>query len=143
MDLEILAALSNRDAWEKYHRFVRLSSLTEESANIFQAMGDWYTNNPKVANVSWKPFASWFALVRHAKMDPEKLRLHKLLLNKLETEKFDEDDIRPLTHSRASRSRARARGSKPSSCATARTVARGRTRSSGARAANARRRSAV
>lgn len=96
MDLEILAALSNRDAWEKYHRFVRLSSLTEESANIFQAMGDWYANNPKVANVSWKPFASWFALVRHAKMDPEKLRLHKLLLNKLETEKFVEDDIRPL-----------------------------------------------
>lgn len=96
MDLEILSALSNRDAWDKYHRFVRLSSLTEESANIFQAMGDWYTNNPKVANVSWKSFASWFALVRHAKMDPEKLRLHKLLLGKLEKETFSEDDIRPL-----------------------------------------------
>lgn len=96
MDLEILAAMQTRDAWEKYSRFVRTSSLTAESASIFQAIGEWYTNNPSVLEVNWKPFTSWYALVRHAKMDPAKLTLHKHLLGKLSEQSVSMEDVRPL-----------------------------------------------
>lgn len=96
MDLEILAAMSSRDNWDKYSRFVRLTSLTEESANIFQAIGEWYNANPSIENMSWKGFAAWFALVRHAKMDKAKLELHKNILVRLENQEVEEEDIRPL-----------------------------------------------
>lgn len=88
--------MSTRDNWERYSRFIRLSSLTEESANILTAIGEWYVNNPTVQSVSWKPFASWFTLVRHAKMEHQKLLLHKHILVKLETTPANGEDIKPL-----------------------------------------------
>lgn len=96
MDLEILAAMGSRDNWERYARFVRLTSLTEESATIFQAIGEWYKANPSVVEISWRGFSSWFALVRHSKMDRDKLELHKNILTKLENKDVAEEDIKPL-----------------------------------------------
>lgn len=96
MDLEVLAAMGSRENWDKYSRFIRLTSLTEESATIFQAVGEWYKANPSVEEISWKGFSAWYTLVRHAKMDKDKLGLHKTLLLKLERKEIAEADISPL-----------------------------------------------
>lgn len=96
MDLEILAAMATRENYERYSRFVKPSSLSEESANILAALGEWYKSNPSVSSVSWKGFNAWFALVRHSKMDKEKLSLHKNILAKLENGEVDQADIAPL-----------------------------------------------
>jgi len=103
LDLEILSALSTRQSYDRYSRFVKLSSLTEESANILQAMGEWYNANPSVDSVSWKGFAAWFSLVRHSKMDKAKLELHKQLLAILERNDVPEADIKPLLEGLAKR----------------------------------------
>lgn len=96
MDLEILSAMGTRENYERYSRFIKPSSLSEESATILAAIGEWYKSNPSVHSVSWKGFSAWYALVRHSKMDKEKLSLHKNILAKLENDEVDEADIRPL-----------------------------------------------
>ena len=103
MDLAILAAMNTRDSWDRYSRFVKLPSLTEESATIFQAIGEWYKNNPNVLAMNWKAFSAWFCLVRHPKMDPAKLALLRGILSKLEAEIVDEEEIGPLLESLSQR----------------------------------------
>lgn len=103
IDLEILSALSSRQRYERYSRFVKLSSLTEESANILQAMGEWYSSNPSTETISWKGFSAWFVLVRNSKMDKAKLELHKQLLAILERGDVPEADIKPLLEGLAKR----------------------------------------
>lgn len=96
MDLEVLAALQNRDSWDRYSRFVKTTSLTEEAANIYLAMGEWYKSNPNIETINWNSFAAWFILVRHAKMDKERQELHRNLIEILEKQEIDPESIRPL-----------------------------------------------
>lgn len=103
MDLEILTALSTRERWDKYHGFVKLSSLTEESARILESMGEWYKANPSVSRISWKGFTAWFVMVRHAKLEKDSLALHQALLDKLGNASVAEEDIKPLLEGLARR----------------------------------------
>lgn len=84
MDLDILAALSQRAAFDSYSRFVTASSLSEEAWTIFSAMGEWLKANQAPA-IDWPAFGAWFVLVRSAKLDKGKLRVCKDLITKLTT----------------------------------------------------------
>lgn len=103
IDLDVLAALSNRDSYERYSRFVKQTSLGEESWNIFSAMGEWLKNNPKADSIKWDAFGAWFTLVRHAKMAKEKLKVHKDLIAMMATKELDEQSLAPLIHGLAKR----------------------------------------
>jgi hypothetical protein len=74
MDLDVLALMRERRTWERYSRFIKLSSLGELAATIFGSISEWYALHPDVEVLDWKAFSAWFALVRHAKLDKTKLK---------------------------------------------------------------------
>lgn len=85
IDLDVLLILKNKSEYERYSRFIKPSSLGEEAHNIFKSMGEWWKYNPTALYIDWKMFASWFCLVRYAKMDKTKLDVYRALFEKLET----------------------------------------------------------
>lgn len=76
----MIAALSSRERYERYARFVTKASLTEEAYTIFSAMGDWFAANKDAQRIDWNSFAAWYVLVRHAKLHKDKLQAHKALI---------------------------------------------------------------
>ncbi len=106
MDLEVLAALRTRDNYEKFGRFVKPSSLNQEAWAIFQSMGEWFKHNPHVNEIDWEAFGAWFVLVRHAKMDKDKLSIHKALIERLPEKEDDEAGIKSLINGLAKRDHA-------------------------------------
>ncbi len=104
MDLDILAAMRLRDNHDKYSRFVKQSSLSEESWSIFTAMGDWFTNNPDKDEIDWQSFSAWLMLVRYAKMDKQKALALKAIVNILAERGDGEDEyLTPLIEGLAKR----------------------------------------
>lgn len=103
MDLEILAALSQRDRWDRYSRFVKPSSLTEEAARIFEAMDVWYKGNPNSDNISWVGFAAWMTVGYFAKLDKHKLAALKVLANRLAEIDTNGASVAPLLEALAKR----------------------------------------
>lgn len=83
MDLEVLAALSQRERWDRYSRFIKPSALTEEAARIHEAMGVWYEGNPNSMAISWPGFAAWMTVGYYAKMDKNKLGALKVMVERL------------------------------------------------------------
>ena len=83
MDYDVLVALASREAYERYSRFVKRSSLSKEAHTIFEAIGEWFKNNPAKAAVDWPGFAAWFTLVRHAKLNMDQQQQYKGLLDML------------------------------------------------------------
>lgn len=84
IDLDVLLVFKNKSEYDKYSRFIKPSALGEEAYNIFKAMGEWWKYNPTALYVDWKTFASWFCLVRYAKMDKTKLDIYRGIFDKLE-----------------------------------------------------------
>lgn len=83
MDYDILIALAQREAYERYARFIKRSSLSKEAHTLFEAMGEWFKHNPSKPAIEWAGFAAWFTLVRHAKMSVDQQTLYKGLLDML------------------------------------------------------------
>lgn len=102
MDYDVLKALSSREAYERYARFVKHSSLSKESYSIFSAMGEWFKNNPTQNEIPWPSFQAWYVLVRHVKMDKVELDIHKQLISALATRE-PTDDLQPLMEGLAKR----------------------------------------
>lgn len=102
MDLDVLAAMQQRSSYERYARFVKPSSLSQEAYTILSAMGEWYDNNPQVEEINWRSFGAWFVLVRHAKMDKVKLQVLKDYIGILDTKEAG-DDLKPLMEGLAKR----------------------------------------
>lgn len=97
MDTNILLVLKDKALYDKYARFIKKSSLSEECYNIFTAMGEWWKYNPAVAEINWKAFASWFCLVRYAKMDKDKLDVYRALFDAMDSAPSPkEEDIKLL-----------------------------------------------
>lgn len=103
MDLDVLAALAQRRSYERYSRFVKPSSLGEETYTLFQAMGEWFKHNTKADTIDWNAFGAWFALVRAAKMPKDKLKVHKELISVLASKDADLSELAPLIHGLAKR----------------------------------------
>lgn len=102
MDYDVLSALAGREEYEKYSRFIKRSSLSEEAFDIFAAMGEWLKHNDSAERMDWSAFSAWFVLVRHAKMDKTKLQVRKDLIAHLSTRKVD-GDVQPLIEGLAKR----------------------------------------
>lgn len=85
IEVDLLLVLRNKSEYDKYSRFIKPSSLGEEAHNIFKAMGEWWKYNTTALYIDWKRFASWFCLVRYAKMDKAKLDVYRAIFDKLET----------------------------------------------------------
>jgi len=98
MDLTILAALSNRAAYDKYSRFVKTTSLGEDAHTLFLAFGEWFKIHPKSDNINWKSFGAWYSMIVASKMQKEKLKVHKELIKILATEEVIDDDVTALLH---------------------------------------------
>lgn len=103
MDLDILAVMGLRDNYDKYSRFVQPSSLTEESWNIFSAMGEYFKNNRKAEQIEWNAFKAWLSLVRYAKMDKAKLQAIKDVVDVLSSYKVDDSNMEALLSGLAKR----------------------------------------
>lgn len=84
MDLNVLLVLKDKSIYDRYSRFIKKSSLSEETYNIFVAMGEWWKYNPTALVINWKALGSWFCLVRHARMDKAKLDVYRKLFEQLE-----------------------------------------------------------
>lgn len=91
MDFDVLSALSEREAYERYARFIKRSSLNQQAYTIFEAMGTWLQNNPTKARVDWRGFAAWFLLVRHAKLKEDQQAVYKGLLESMVDRQAGED----------------------------------------------------
>lgn len=85
IEVDLLLVLRNKSEYDKYARFIKPSSLGEEAHNIFKAMGEWWKYNASALYIDWKTFASWFCLVRYAKMDKAKLDVYRAIFDRLET----------------------------------------------------------
>ena len=97
MDIDLLLVLRQRERYSKYARFIKQSSLGEESWKILEAMGEWFKHNTAVDEINWSHFGAWFSLVRHAKMDKAKMAVYKGIIDKLSaTPDPDESAIKPL-----------------------------------------------
>lgn len=103
MDLEILAALSQRDRWDRYSRFVKPASLTEEAARIFEAMDVWYKGNPNSSTISWSSFTAWMTMGHFAKLDKHKLAALKTLTARLGEMDSGSEAMAPLLEALAKR----------------------------------------
>ncbi len=92
MDYDVLAALRTKENYERYSRFIKRSSLSEEAYSIFTAMGDWFKANDLAPTIEWPSFSAWYALVRYPKMDKDKMAAHKALIGLL-AERPDLEDV--------------------------------------------------
>jgi hypothetical protein len=80
IDYDVIAALAEREPYERFHKFVNKSALTEDAYAVFSAMGEWFANNPNDMRIQWPAFSAWFLLVRHAKMPKQKLAAMREIL---------------------------------------------------------------
>ena len=103
MDLDVLAALSRRDRYERYARFVKATSLGEETYTLFLAMGVWLQQNKKAARVDWNKFGAWFSMVQGAKLPKAKLQVLRDFIGILATKADDDSDLAPLINGLAKR----------------------------------------
>jgi replicative DNA helicase len=103
MDLDILAVMGLRENYDKYSRFVKPSSLSDESWNIFSALGEWFGSNKTAGNIDWGSFGAWLSLVRFAKYDKAKLATIKGIVVMLETHEPNEESVETLLHGLAKR----------------------------------------
>lgn len=88
-DLDIIKAFSEVDTYGRFSKYVRKSSLGEETYKIFEAMGEWYKNNPSCKEIIWPKFGAWFILVKYPKLDDTKAAIYRGIfssLDKLTTE---------------------------------------------------------
>lgn len=103
MDLDILAVMAKRDNHDRFSRFVKPSSLSEETWQIFSAMGEWFKNNQSAEELDWSAFSAWLSLVRFVKMDTEKFQAIKELLSMAKEHKTNEQSVAPLLEGLAKR----------------------------------------
>lgn len=104
MDYDVLAALRTKENYDRYSRFVKRSSLSEEAYSIFQAMGDWFKTNDTATEILWSSFAAWYSLVRYPKMDKDKMAAHKAIIGLLsERPEVEDAGLTPLIEGLAKR----------------------------------------
>lgn len=97
MDIDTVLVLKSRSTYDKYIRFIKPSSVGEETWTILQGMGEWFKHNAVATEVSWPHFSAWFCLVRHSRMDATKLSIYRTILDTVASSpEPDETHIRPL-----------------------------------------------
>lgn len=84
MEVALLAALMHRRAHERWAQFIKPQAVTKDAWTILTSLGEWWEQQPpEVKELDVDAFKAWYALVRHAKMDKDRLTVHRALIDQM------------------------------------------------------------
>jgi replicative DNA helicase len=86
IDIEIVRALSEKDNYVKYKRFIKQESLSREAFDILDWMGEWWKQHPSSQVIDMQSFAPFVLVSKLGGAKPERLEIVKQWLNELNNE---------------------------------------------------------
>ena len=102
IDLEIVRALSQRDNFVKFKRFIKQESLSREAYDILEWFGEWFKLHKDATEVAYGSFAPYVLVSKMGGAKPERLEIVKQWLTELNNE-ADEDTVSTVIRSLATR----------------------------------------
>ena len=102
IDIEIVRALSQRDNFVKYKRFIKQEALSREAFEILDWYGEWFKLHRDAQVVDYKSFAPYVLVSKLGGSKPERLEIIKQWLNELNND-ADEDTVSTVIRSLATR----------------------------------------
>ena len=102
IDLEIVRALSEKDNYVKYQRFVKQESLSKEAYDILGWMGEWWKQHKDKQAIDYSSFAPFVLVSKIGGAKPERIEIVKQWLNELAAE-AEQDTVNQVLKSLATR----------------------------------------
>jgi replicative DNA helicase len=102
IDIEIVRALSQRDNFVKYKRFIKQEALSREAFEILDWYGEWFKLHKDSQVIDYKSFAPYVLVSKLGGSKPERLEIIKQWLNELNND-ADEDTVATVIRSLATR----------------------------------------
>lgn len=97
MDQKLLAVLQHRAGHERFAHFVKPQALTADAWSILTALTEWWSQqHDNVTELDIPAFVAWYSLVRHARMDKDKLAVHRALIEQMGSIDVPEEEMSPL-----------------------------------------------
>ena len=81
IDIEIVRALSQRDNFVKYKRFIKQEALSREAFEILDWYGEWFKLHRDAQVVDYQSFAPYVLVSKLGGSKPERLEIIKQWLN--------------------------------------------------------------
>ena len=85
MSLNLLKSLSERDKYDRFHKYVDKFVISSEHSTILNDMGEWFESFPTIEEIDWEEFSSWFKIVKHPSFKSDKLAVYDAVLTRLTT----------------------------------------------------------
>jgi len=79
-ELDLLLLFAEKETFDRFHRFIKKSTVTKESWTIISDMFEWYDKHSKI---DWDSFNTWFRVVRHPTFKKETLDLYSIIFDRL------------------------------------------------------------
>lgn len=102
IDLEIVRALSSRENYTKYRRFIKQESLSREAYDILGWMEEWWKLHRDAQVVDYKSFAPFVLVSKLGGSKPERIEIVKQWLTELANE-AEQDTVTHVLRSLATR----------------------------------------
>lgn len=84
MDWQLLAAVKDREAYGKWASFIKPQALTADAWSVLTALGEWWDQQAEwIDELDGPQFLAWYTLVRHAKMDKDRMAVHRSLIEQM------------------------------------------------------------
>lgn len=85
MSLDLLSVLGERENYDRFNRFVKPETLSQEARVIVKDIGKYYETNEEVDEIDWSVFAEWFRIVAHSSYREDKLAAYDVVFTNLST----------------------------------------------------------
>lgn len=82
-ELTLLKAASKRDNFDRFKKFLKSNSVSEETKVLLADMETYLVADPSRVEVDWPGFEAWFFLVRHKSMAKTKADGFKKIIERL------------------------------------------------------------
>jgi replicative DNA helicase len=102
LDIEIVRALSQKDSFVKYKKFIKQEALSREAYDILEWLGEWWKTHPHAPVADWQSFAPYVLVSKLGGAKPERIEIIKQWLTEL-ANPADEDTIGTVIKSLATR----------------------------------------
>lgn len=102
LDLEIVRALSSRENYTKYRRFIKQESLSREAYDILGWMEEWWKLHRDAQVVDYKSFAPFVLVSKLGGSKPERIEIVKTWLTEL-AQDAEQDTVSHVLKSLATR----------------------------------------
>lgn len=102
IDLAIVRALSERDNFVKYKRFVKQESLSKEAYDILGWMEEWWKQHKDAESVNYQSFAPFVLVSKLGGAKPERIEIVKTWLTELNNP-AEQDTVSSVIKSLATR----------------------------------------